>query len=127
MQEVSTERRDLASISPTHARIATVLDQLENMVPPEAQGNPMVKMFLTFLKEGKKDIRRMPEEFIVALSRPIGQAFTWVADGDNSILDSNMLFSADEIPAESDSEDEESEESDSDSDSDDEEDYDEED
>lgn len=74
-------RRDLASISPTHARIDSVLNQLEQIVPPEARDNPLVRMFLTFMKEGRKDIARMPEEYVVMLARPIGQAFTWVADG----------------------------------------------
>jgi len=104
--------RELASISATHARIDYVLNQLENLVPPEALSNPMVRMFLTFVKESKKDLRRMPEDFIISLSRPIGQAFSWVADGDNTILDSNELFA---VPAESDNEEnQESDESDSD-------------
>src|SRR5215469_10259720 len=62
--------RELASISATHARIDYVLNQLENLVPPEALSNPMVRMFLTFVKESKKDLRRMPEDFIISLSRP---------------------------------------------------------
>ena len=87
-----TARRELASISPTHARLDYVLDSLQNMVPPDASENPMVKMFITFLREAKKDLRRLPEEFILQLSRPIGQAFMWVAEGDNEIMAGSVLF-----------------------------------
>jgi len=64
------------------------------MVPPEGLDHPMATLLLSMLREAKKDLRRMPAELIEKLSRPIGQAFTWVADGgeipnesDNSIED----------------------------------------
>lgn len=85
-------RRELDSISPTHARLSVVLDKLEEMVPPQAMENPMARMFLTILKESKKDLRRLPEEFILALAQPIGQAFTWVANGDPELMTENNLF-----------------------------------
>jgi hypothetical protein len=90
-------RRELASISPTHARLDYVLDNLVEMVPPEAIENPMVKIFLTFIRESKKDLRRLPEEFILGLSQPIGRAFMWVAEGDNEIMAGNPMF---ELPSE---------------------------
>lgn len=62
------------------------------MVPPEALENPMVKLFITFIRESKKDLRRLPEEFILGLSQPIGRAFMWVAEGDNEIMEGNELF-----------------------------------
>lgn len=52
----------------------------------------MARMFLTVLRESKKDLRRVPEDFILALSRPIGLAFTWVAEGDPDLMVSNDLF-----------------------------------
>jgi len=59
------------------------MDHLQEMIPPEVlQGNPMATMLITFMREAKKDIRRLPVEFIETLSRTIGDAFTWVANGD---------------------------------------------
>lgn len=52
----------------------------------------MARMFLTVLRESKKDLRRVPEDFILALSRPIGLAFTWVAEGDPDLMTNNDLF-----------------------------------
>jgi hypothetical protein len=43
--------------------------------------HPMAKMLQVFCREGKKDISRIPGPFIESLSRQIGQAFAWVADG----------------------------------------------
>lgn len=83
-------------------------------MPHEAQDNPMVRMFLTFLREGKKDIRRMPEDFIINLSRPIGQAFTWVAEGGSSL--ENDLFN---VPSYESDPDDSSDDSDDSSDDDD--------
>lgn len=66
------------------------------MVPDEAKDHPMAKMLVVFAREGKKDIRRMPAEFIHNLSATIGEAFTWVADGDMSDLtENNELIDSD--------------------------------
>lgn len=43
--------------------------------------HPMAKMLVVFCREGKKDIRRIEENFILGLSKEIGNAFTWVAEG----------------------------------------------
>lgn len=51
------------------------------MLPVEAQQNPMAQMMITFMREAKKDIRRLPEPFILTLSKTIGDAFSWVASG----------------------------------------------
>jgi hypothetical protein len=57
------------------------MDHLQEMLPDEVKGNPMATMLITFMREAKKDIRRLPVPFIETLSRTIGDAFTWVADG----------------------------------------------
>lgn len=59
------------------------------MVPAEAADHPMAKMLQVFAREGKKDIRRMPESFIQQLSGEIGKAFTWVASGDMADVQQN--------------------------------------
>jgi len=46
----------------------------------------MSGLLITFMREAKKDIRRMPEELIFSLSNFIGEIFTWVAHGE---LDEN--------------------------------------
>jgi hypothetical protein len=59
------------------------MDNLQEMLPPEIiQGNPMATMLITFMREAKKDIKRLPEPFILSLSQVIGDAFSWVAKGD---------------------------------------------
>ena len=50
----------------------------------------MAKMLKTFAHEGKKDLRRIPEEFIISLATEIGSAFTWVANGKMSDLNENQ-------------------------------------
>jgi hypothetical protein len=64
-----------------HARLEYVLDQIMGLIPDEVSGHPMAKMLVAFTREGKKDIKRMPADFIIQLSKPIGEAFTWVAEG----------------------------------------------
>jgi len=58
------------------------MDHLREMLPEEAMQHPMAIMLLTFMREAKKDIRRLPVPFVESLSRTIGDAFTWVADGE---------------------------------------------
>jgi hypothetical protein len=72
----------------THQRLEFVLDQILNTVPAEMRDHPMAKMLSVFCREGKKDIRRIPGPFIESLSRQIGEAFAWVADGSMSDLPS---------------------------------------
>lgn len=68
-------------ISPGHTRLFWCLDQIISYIPPEMREHPMAKVMTTMAREGKKDIRRIPEEYILQMSRQIGEAFTWVADG----------------------------------------------
>lgn len=49
----------------------------------------MAKMLQTFASEGKKDLKRIPEEFIISLSEDLGNAFLWVAKGRMSDLNEN--------------------------------------
>lgn len=70
------------SIDDTHLKLEYVLDQILETVPGEMRDHPMAKMLQVFCREGKKDIRRIPGPFIESLSRQIGEAFAWVADGD---------------------------------------------
>lgn len=73
---VSTEDSEI------HKRLYYVLDQIIDTVPEQMKDHPMAKMLVVFAREGKKDLRRIPGEFIEGLSRQIGSAFQWVADGD---------------------------------------------
>lgn len=58
------------------------MDHLSEIMPPEVSQNPMGQMFVVFMREAKKDLRRLPEPFIQSLSKVIGDAFTWVATGE---------------------------------------------
>jgi len=58
------------------------MDHLREMLPPEAMQHPMATMLLTFMREAKKDIRRLPPEYVRSLSKVIGEAFSWVASGE---------------------------------------------
>lgn len=82
--------------SDTHKRLYYVIDNIVAMIPEEMQDSPMAKMLIVFAREGKKDIRKIPEEFIAALSRQIGESFTWVADGDMSDIERPDEHSAEE-------------------------------
>lgn len=64
-----------------HNRTYYVLDRMLKLIPDEAKEHPMAQMLTFFIREGKKDIRRIPEEFILNLSGQIGEAFMWVAQG----------------------------------------------
>lgn len=58
------------------------MDHLQDMLPPEIiQANPGAIMLITFMREAKKDVKRMPIEIVEKLSRVVGEAFTWIADG----------------------------------------------
>jgi hypothetical protein len=57
------------------------MDHLQEMLPDEVRSNPMAQMLITFMREAKKDLRRLPEPFIESLSKTIGDAFSWVAEG----------------------------------------------
>ncbi len=61
-----------------------MLDQILDMIPDEMRDHPMAKMLNAFLREGKKDLRRIPAEYIVSLSKQLGEAFMWVAEGSMS-------------------------------------------
>jgi hypothetical protein len=58
------------------------MDHLQEILPDEAAKNQMGQMLIVFMREAKKDIKRLPPNFVESLSRVIGEAFTWVADGD---------------------------------------------
>lgn len=58
------------------------MDHLSDMLPSEAMQHPFAQMFFTFMREAKKDIKRMPDEFVMSLAKVIGEAFTWVATGE---------------------------------------------
>lgn len=61
------------------------MDHLQEMLPPElVQSNPMAVMLITFMREAKKDLKRMPEPLILGLSTVIGDAFSWIASGELS-------------------------------------------
>jgi hypothetical protein len=60
------------------------MDHLQEMLPEEVKGNPMAQMLVTFMREAKKDLRRLPVPFVETLSKTIGDAFSWVAEGDLS-------------------------------------------
>ena len=79
------------SISDTHQRVFHVLDRILDTIPEEARSHPMAKMLGTFAREGKKDLRRIPEDFIISLSSEIGTAFTWVANGKMSDLNEDNV------------------------------------
>lgn len=64
-----------------------MLDRVMMTIPEEARSHPMAKMLQTFAREGKKDLKRIPEEFIISLSEDLGNAFLWVAKGKMSDLD----------------------------------------
>lgn len=81
------QQTDTDSISDTHLRVFHVLDRILDTIPDEARSHPMAKMIQTFAREGKKDLRRIPEDFIISLAQEIGTAFTWVAQGKMSDLD----------------------------------------
>lgn len=70
------------SVTPGHKRLYYVLDNIAGQIPEEARDHPMAKMLFTFLREGKKDIKRIPWPLIEHLSRQLGEAFLWVADGE---------------------------------------------
>jgi hypothetical protein len=55
---------------------------MNEMIPAEARDHPMAKMFITIIREAKKDIKRFPEDQLVALAKNIGDALMWVAVGD---------------------------------------------
>jgi len=61
-----------------------VLDHLQEMVPLEVRDHPMSRMLITFIKEAKKDLRRMDSDFILALSKPIGEAFVWISQANET-------------------------------------------
>ena len=56
-------------------------------IPEQMRDHPMARMLKTFAREGMKDLKGIPEEFIQQLSREMGNAFLWVADGKMSDLD----------------------------------------
>lgn len=58
------------------------MDHLREILPNEAAQNPMGQMLIVFMREAKKDIKRLPPPFVQALARTIGDAFTWVATGE---------------------------------------------
>lgn len=58
------------------------MDNIVDKIPPELRNEPLARLMVTFCREGKKDIKRLPEEFIQALAGQIGDAFIWVARGD---------------------------------------------
>lgn len=64
-----------------HRRLFFVLDQVIGMIPTEGQEHPMAKMLSAFVREGKKDLKRMPSDMIQHFARQLGEAFSWVADG----------------------------------------------
>jgi hypothetical protein len=83
-QESPDQHSATVSISDVHTRIFWVMDHLQEILPEEASKNQMGQMLIVFMREAKKDIKRLPEDFVQSLSRVIGEAFTWVADGDVS-------------------------------------------
>lgn len=62
--------------------MANILDT----IPEGMRDHPMARMLKTFAKEGMKDLKKIPPEFIEGLSREMGSAFLWVADGKMSDL-----------------------------------------
>lgn len=80
----SSDGQSAKAITETHKRLFYVIDQLQGMIPAELRDHPMAKMLTVFARESKKDIRTIDEEFIRGLSREVGKAFAWVADGEMS-------------------------------------------
>lgn len=72
---------DITDEDNIHTRLNYVLDKILELIPPEMHDHPMARMLITFTREGKKDIKRLPAEFIEQLCRPLGEAFVWVSDG----------------------------------------------
>lgn len=82
----NSEPLEQVSTSDTHQRVFHVLDQIIGTIPEEMRDHPMAKMLVTFAKEGKKDLARIPAPFIEQLGQQIGEAFLWVANGKMSDL-----------------------------------------
>jgi hypothetical protein len=85
--QTERDRQDSATtdeLAPGHQRLFYCLDNIVNLIPEEMKDHPMAKIMVTMAREGKKDLRRMPEDYILKLSKMVGEAFTWVADGDMS-------------------------------------------
>lgn len=80
--QMDTAQQESVSISEAHQRLFFTLDRLVELIPPDAKDHPMAKLMTTFIRESKKDIKRFPEDKLVDLSRKVGEAFCWVADGD---------------------------------------------
>lgn len=72
-----------------HKRLYHMLDQIVNMVPVEMNDHPMAKMLSAFVRESRKDLRRIPEEWITGLAAQLAEAFQWVAEGSMSDLEEN--------------------------------------
>jgi hypothetical protein len=75
------------------------MDHLQEILPAEAAKNQMGQMLIVFMREAKKDIKRLPDPFVVSLSRVIGEAFTWVADGDMEDPPTDITSDVDELLA----------------------------
>jgi hypothetical protein len=85
------------SISDTHKRVEHVLTQIMETIPEQMRDHPMARMLKTFAREGLKDLRRIPPEYIEAMSINIAEAFQWVAKGKMSDLNTMPDMSAEGI------------------------------
>jgi hypothetical protein len=74
--------------SPVHQRLFYVVDQLYETIPAEMRDHPMAKLLSVFIREGRKDLIRVPGDFVKGLSKQVGEAFMWVSDGDMADLES---------------------------------------
>jgi len=72
---------DITSFDPVIQRLAYVIDQILLMAPEEVKGTWQFKTVAAMITEAKKDLRRLPVEQVVEMSRNVGAAFAWVADG----------------------------------------------
>jgi hypothetical protein len=85
-EQVSTEIE-----SDTHQRVAHVMSNILDTIPEGMRDHPMARMLKTFAKEGMKDLKKIPPEFIENLSNEMGNAFLWVAHGKMSDLNANEV------------------------------------
>src|SRR6185312_5212724 len=80
------QQSEPVSTSDTHLRVQHVMTNILDTIPEQMRDHPMARMLKTFAREGMKDLKGIPEEFIQQLSREMGNAFLWVADGKMSDL-----------------------------------------
>lgn len=67
------------------------MSNILDTIPEGMRDHPMARMLKTFAKEGMKDLKKIPPEFIESLSREMGNAFLWVADGKMSDLNETAV------------------------------------